>query len=108
MISVATSRRLKLRHILLYGFTGFIMAYFAYHALSGSKGVWALYRISGDISEAQSRLDVVRAERMALEARVAGMYEKTLDLDLLDEQARSTLGLAGKDEIVMYLDHAKN
>lgn len=108
MIIVNAPKRLKLRHLLLYGFTGFIMAYFAYHALSGSKGAWALYRISGEIVEAQKRLDVVRAERMNMEARVAGMYEKSLDLDLLDEQARRQLAYAGKDEIVMYLDAAKN
>lgn len=96
-------KRLKLRHLLLYGFTGFAMAYFAYHALSGSKGVWALYRLSGDIEQAQKQLDVVRADRLAMEARVKGLYVKSLDMDLLDEQARRQLGYASKDEVVMYL-----
>ena len=35
---------------------------------------------------------------------VDGMNSNSLDVDLLDEQARRVLGYAGKNEVVIYQD----
>lgn len=107
MITLA-QKRLRLRHLFVYGLTGFAMVYFTYHALSGSRGVWAMVQLSHEIEAAQKELDVVRAERLQMEQRTGGLYTKSLDIDLLDEQARRLLGYAGKDEIVIYLKPEKD
>lgn len=102
MINLA-QRNLRLRHLFLYGLAGFMMVYFTYHALSGSRGLWAMLKLRSEVSEAQITLDSVRAERLAMEDRISGLYTKSLDKDLLDEQARIQLGYAHKDEMVIYL-----
>jgi cell division protein FtsB len=94
---------LRLRHILLYGFTAFLLVYFAYHALSGSRGVWAMLKLRGEIDVAQNTLDGVRAERLAMEDRIRGLYTKSLNTDLLEEQARLQLGYAYPQEMVIYI-----
>lgn len=76
-------------------------AYFAIAAVQGEYGV--LRRVQVD-----AEIDLLRAELDALEAEVTEMRIKTkrlsddyLDLDLLDAQARSVLGLIRADEIII-------
>ena len=38
---------------------------------------------------------------------IKGMSSDSLDVDLLDEQSRKTLGYVGKDEIVIYKEDRK-
>lgn len=52
----------------------------------------------------QAELAEVEAQREALEKKVRRLSSQSLDLDLLDEQARRILGVAGKDEVVVFLD----
>ncbi len=40
-------------------------------------------------------------ERKQLEQRVKGLYEESLDLDMLDEQARKRLGYSEKNEVMV-------
>lgn len=94
---------LRPRHFLVYGLAGFLAVYFAYHALSGSRGLWAMLKLRNEIEAAQMVLDGVRAERLAMEDRIHGLYSKSLDKDLLEEQARIQLGLAYPNEMVIYL-----
>lgn len=94
---------LRLRHILLYGVTSFLLVYFAYHALSGSRGVWAMLKLRNEVESAQMVLDGVRAERLAMEDRIRGLYTKSLNTDLLEEQARLQLGYAYPQEMVIYI-----
>lgn len=91
--------RLGLMSLYLLG-----MAYFSYHALSGERGAVALVSLSKQMTDARGELDVVRAERLNLEHRVKLLRPKSIDLDLLDEQARYQLGLAAPDEVVLFIE----
>ena len=78
-----------------------LAAYFAYAAIRGDLGVIERLVVNAQIRELQS-------ERAALEADIAELSNKTkrmsdayLDLDLLDEQARSILGMMRADELVI-------
>lgn len=75
--------------------------YFAFHAFHGERGLFALFRNEHQIEEASEELRKMRHQRMVLEKRVKGLRANALDLDLLDEQARSMLGLAKKTEIIL-------
>lgn len=84
-------------------FIGVVSAglYFTFAAVQGDFG---LFRRVGLDAEAET----LSAERDRLQARIDVLANKThrlsddyLDLDLLDEQARSVLGLVRGDEIVL-------
>ena len=85
----------------------FLLVYFSYHAVSGSRGLLALLELRREIAATEAELDRVAAERAALERRVERMRPESLDLELLDERARATLGLIHEDEvIVLFGDEA--
>lgn len=76
-------------------------AYFTFAAVQGDFGIFRRVQVEAEI-------DTLRTELDALEYEVATMRNKTrrlsdgyLDLDLLDMQARSTLGLMRSDEILL-------
>src|SRR5690606_36971926 len=84
-------------------FFAFALFYLGFHAVSGERGVLALFRESRKLEILQAQLEASRAERASLELKVRGMSNDSLDLDLLDEQARSVLGYASKNEVVYFL-----
>ena len=77
---------------------GVIFALGLYFAFAAIQGDYGLFR----------RVQILRLDLAGLTENVAWMENKThrlsdefLDLDLLDEQARSVLGLLRADEIVI-------
>jgi cell division protein FtsB len=78
-----------------------LMGYFSYHLVQGERGLLAWLRLSNEIREAKDVAATVRAERDALERRVAHLRPESLDRDLLDERARATLNVALPNEIVI-------
>lgn len=77
-----------------------VLFYFSYHIVSGEKGVLAMIQLEQKVLAAKEELAVVEAQKEHLEKRVNFMYARSLDPDLLDEQARKNLGRASSDEIV--------
>ena len=77
------------------------MFYFAFHAFHGERGVFALLQNQHQLAEAERELAETKAERITLEKRVKGLRTHSLDLDLLDEQARNMLGLAKGNEMLL-------
>lgn len=84
-------------------FIGLIAAglYFTFASVQGDYGLFRRVAIDAEAKK-------LEAERDALTTRIAALANKThrlsddyLDLDLLDEQARSVLGLVRGDEIVL-------
>ncbi len=81
-----------------------VLLYFSYHAISGERGLLALIQLSQKIEQARLELDIVHAQRLKYERNVKLLRDDSLDLDLLDEQARRLLGYAEKDEKVYNLE----
>ena len=78
-----------------------LAAYFAYAAVRGNLGVIERLVVTAELRD-------LKAERAELERQIAVLSNKTrrmsddfLDLDLLDEQARSMLGMMRDDELVI-------
>ncbi|MBL0317925.1 MAG: septum formation initiator family protein [Alphaproteobacteria bacterium] len=80
------------------------VGYFSYHALSGDRGALAMVTLGHQLDEAKVKLEKTKTERQQLEHRVSLLRPNSLDLDVLDEQTRSQLGLARDDEMVILLD----
>lgn len=79
-----------------------VLFYLGFHAVSGERGVVALFKETRKLAELKEELTKVAAERTALEGKVRRLSSDSLDLDLLDERARLVLGLAGKNEVVVF------
>ena len=85
-------------------FLVFVMFYLGFHAVSGERGVFALFKESRKLELLQTELADVKAKHAALERKVHLLSDDSLDLDLLDEQVRRVMGMAGSDEIVYFPD----
>ena len=80
-----------------------ILFYLGFHAVSGERGLFALFKETRKLDLLKAEMAETVAKREALERKVARLSNDSLDLDLLDEQARLILGLAGKNEVVVFL-----
>lgn len=78
-----------------------LMGYLAFAALQGEHGLFRLFQIEAQEKRLQAELEALRAERATLENKTRRLSTETLDLDLLDERARKTLGLGRPDEILI-------
>ena len=76
-----------------------VMFYLMFHAVSGERGVFALFTETRRLAVLKAELAEVHAKREALEHKVQLLSRRSLDLDLLDEQVRRILGMTGKDEV---------
>jgi cell division protein FtsB len=81
----------------------FIMFYLGFHAISGERGLIALFTESHRLEGLKAELADMTQQRQALEGKVQRLSDKSLDLDLLDEQVRRVLGMAQKNEVVYFL-----
>ena len=84
-----------------------VLFYLGFHAVSGERGALALIKARTRLESVEAELAAARAERMALELKVKRLSDNSLDLDLLDEQARTLLGYADKNEMVVFLPREK-
>lgn len=77
-----------------------LLAYFCYHAISGDRGLLSLVELDNKVQQSRQELDRASAERLRLEHKVSLLRDESLDLDMLDEQARKLLGYVAEDEII--------
>lgn len=82
-----------------------VSCYFCYHAISGERGLLALMELSKKVEDSRQQLDIINADRLKLEHRVSLLRDESLDLDLLDEQARRLLGYVAADETLYQGSH---
>lgn len=68
---------------------------------SGGRGIAALISLNSQISSIHNELELVRMERLQLEHSSNLLKSESLDLDLLEEQAKKVLGYAKPQEIVI-------
>jgi len=80
--------------------------YLVSHALSGERGMYTLLKEERKLEKLHTQLHDVMAQRLALEHRTQLLNSGSLDLDLLDEQSREWLGVAGDGEMVIPLEDA--
>lgn len=80
------------------------VCYLAFHALNGERGIYAFLKQSRNLDVSQQELARLTDERKALENNVHLLSDKSLDLDLLDEQARRVLGKTNPQEIVVIFE----
>jgi len=95
--------KISINYILVCTLIIVVVIYALYHAVSGERGIFAFIRLKQQIEQSRAELDVVHAQRLKYERDVRLLRDESLDLDLLDEQARRLLGYAEKNEKVYNL-----
>ena len=67
----------------------------------GNHGLLRWSRLQATVEAKQAELEKLSAERISLERKVSLMRPGSIDDDMLEEQARSRLGLTESDEVVI-------
>jgi cell division protein FtsB len=102
-MSTRQRKQSKTRPLLLPFFSLLIMGYFAYHAVEGDYGLFALGKLKDRVASLERELAGARAEREKMESHVALMRPESLDRDMIDERAREALNMADAKDIVIFL-----
>ena len=76
-------------------------AYFTFAAVQGDYGLFRRVEISAEADALTADLDKLKQEIAQMENLTLRLSDDYLDLDLLDQQARSVLGMLRADEIVI-------
>ncbi|MYZ50096.1 FtsB family cell division protein [Propylenella binzhouense] len=103
-MSTRQRRQSKLKPLLVPALSLLVLGYFAYHAVEGSYGLYALEKLQAREAELTAALGEVRAQRAEAEHQIALMRPESLDSDLVDERARQALNVARPRDLVILLD----
>ena len=84
-----------------------VILYFTFFTLFGPKSIFKLLELRNIIANKESIKrdfeDIVAKKKNIVDS----MKPESLDIDLLDEQARKTLGFVGEKEVVIYKKEKK-
>ena len=80
-----------------------VISYFAYHAVEGERGLRAYFALNLQTELAREVRDALRHDLTTIERRVNLLKSESLDLDMLDERARTVLNKVHEDDFVIFL-----
>ncbi len=95
------TRRAALGPLIFFAVSFALGLYFTFAAVQGDFGLFRRAEIKAEARDLQAQLDQVSIEVARMENLTKRLSDEFLDIDLLDEQARSILGLIRADEIVI-------
>jgi cell division protein FtsB len=98
-----TRIRAALIQVSLWTMIAAMIAYFGYHGVHGERGLRAHRNFNSEIAALNSQLAEVQAERKTIEDRVTRFAPNSVDRDLLDEEARESLGWLHPNDRVIPL-----
>ena len=84
-----------------------LVAYFAYHAVQGERGLLAWLAVKHELAEARATQTALAETRVDLERRVRLLRPDSLDLDMLDERAHAVLNYGRADEVIILLPNGR-
>ena len=80
---------------------GTLIAFFGFHSLTGERGLLMRDNLDREIAAAQEHLQLLKKENTQLESRISLMRGDIVDKDILEEMARSELGLFADNDILI-------
>jgi cell division protein FtsB len=83
-----------------------LIFYFFIITIFGQKGLFEYFSLKNQIENKELIKEDLMNKMDVKKNMVEGMNTNSLDVDLLDEQARKNLGYVGKNEVVIYKDEA--
>ncbi|MEO1066391.1 MAG: septum formation initiator family protein [Pseudomonadota bacterium] len=79
------------------------LGYFGFHTFHGSYGLIAFHAIRSNVDQLEAELAKVRAEREALELRVALLRPGSLAREVVDEFARAKLNVTHPNDLIILI-----
>jgi cell division protein FtsB len=78
-----------------------LLGFFAWHAQEGPRGFAFREKLASQSRQLSEELAAIQKQRTDFETRVALLRPESVDPDMLDEMARSTLDVAGPNDLVV-------
>ena len=94
------SRRFLLP-LTLYCVAGMLASYFVWHALNGQRGLRIGEEYEHKLTQLRLERDILKVQRIQWEKRIGLIKGENIDADILDEEARRSLGRVHKNEVVI-------
>ena len=76
--------------------------YFIIASFNGEFGVSAKYHLLAKEKVLTEELDTINKETKIIKNRIKRLSNTSLDLELLDQQARIILGMIGEEELIVF------
>ena len=76
--------------------------YFIIASFNGEYGVSAKYHLLAKEKVLVDELNIINKETKKIKNRVKRLSDTSLDLELLDQQARIILGMIGEEELIVF------
>ncbi len=91
----------RLRSYIPTAILAFLIFYFGFQALTGDRGLLSRAQRNATLQEKSTELVGLTVQREDLERRAQLLRDQGLSVELLDERARSLLGLADPRDYVI-------
>ncbi|GHU12074.1 hypothetical protein FACS189449_04950 [Alphaproteobacteria bacterium] len=85
-----------------------IVGYFLFHMVNGARGAVSYAKLSSEMKTLERDLLSMKEENAFLENKIKLIRDDNLDLDLLEEQARSILGMTNENDLIVLLPHEQD
>lgn len=95
--------RRRMRHLLAPLFWLVLTFYFGYHAINGERGLRRLFELKREIQIASQVAEEIALRRAEMEQKVRQLSPQSIDVDMLEESARTLLNM-GQDGDYVILD----
>ena len=92
----------KILEITLSAVCFILFFYFIISSFKGEFGVSSKYRLLAKEKALTQELMLVNEKTKAVKNKIKRLSDTSLDLELLDQQARKILGLIGEDELIVF------
>lgn len=92
--------------VALYCVAGTVAAYFVWHGVNGQRGLKTGEEYEQKLAQLRLERDLLKLQRMQWESRIALIKGEKIDADILDEEARRSLGRVHKNDVVILLPQA--
>jgi cell division protein FtsB len=78
-----------------------LLGFLAWHAQGGPRGFGFREKLASQSKQLGEELAAIQKQRSNFETRVALLRPESVDPDMLDEMARSTLDVAGPHDLIV-------
>ena len=95
-------KKFKILEIILSAVCIILSLYFIFASFNGEFGVSAKYQLLAREKVLTKELSMLIKESKAIKNKIRRLSDTSLDLELLDEQARKILGMIGEEELIVF------
>ncbi len=95
-------KNFKILEITLLTICLILCLYFIIASFNGEFGVSAKYHLLAKEKVLANELNTINKETKIIKNRIKRLSNTSLDLELLDQQARIILGMIGEEEIIVF------